>query len=146
MVVRWGTKGRREEKKIRLPIFDGHNDTIQMMYVPEAKKRPFFTETDSGHIDLPRARRAGFCGGLFSIFVPHPDQNGPEAPTGASQERSTIRRRSLKPVDFPYAHRLAKKGIESIFALECESSGEFRVVRTVEEIHTALKNRMRSLR
>lgn len=29
-------------EKIRLPVFDGHNDTIQMMYVPEADKRPFF--------------------------------------------------------------------------------------------------------
>jgi membrane dipeptidase len=135
----WGKKGRREEKKIRLPIFDGHNDTLQMMYVPEAKKRPFLAETDSGHLDLPRAKRAGFCGGLFSIFVPHPDKNRPDVPPGDSQERSTVQKRSLKPVDFRYAHQLAKKGIESILVLESESSGEFRVVRTVEEIQTALE-------
>ena len=47
--------------------------------------------------------------------------------------------RNLGPVDFPYAHLLAKKGIESFFALESASSGEFRVVRTIEEIHTALE-------
>ena len=103
------------------------------MYVPGAKKRPFLEESDSGHIDLPRAKRAGFCGGFFSIFIPHPDRDEPEAPPDASQKRS------LEPVDFDYAHRLAKKGIESIFALESESSREFRVVRTVREIHTALE-------
>lgn len=139
MAIRWGKKGRREEKKIRLPIFDGHNDTLQMMYVPEAKKRPFLAESDSGHLDLPRAKRAGLCGGLFSIFVPHPDNKGPETPSNDSQERPTIRKSSLKPVDFPYAHQLAKKGIESIRILESESSGEFRVVRTVEQIQTALE-------
>ena len=126
-------------RKIRIPIFDGHNDTLEMMYVPEVKRRPFLEETDSGHIDLPRAKRAGFCGGFFSIFVPHPDQNGPQAPPGTSQEHSTTQKRSLKPVDFAYAHRLAKKGIESILALESESSREFRVVRTVKEIRSAIE-------
>jgi hypothetical protein len=36
-----------------------------MMYVPEAKKRAFLAETDSGHLDLPRAKRAGFVGAFF---------------------------------------------------------------------------------
>jgi len=47
--------------------------------------------------------------------------------------------RNLKPVDFSYAHQLVKRGIESIFSLEAASSGEFRVVRTIEEIQTALE-------
>ena len=118
-----GQKGTAGGEKIRLPIFDGHNDTLQMMYVPEAKKRPFLAETGSGHLDLPRAKRAGLCGGLFSIFVPHPDKKGPDVPPGDSQERSTISKRSLEPIDFYYAHQLAKKGIESIRVLESESSG-----------------------
>jgi membrane dipeptidase len=47
--------------------------------------------------------------------------------------------RNLNPVDFSYAHLLAKRGIEKIFALESASSREFRVVRTIGEIHTALE-------
>jgi len=124
---------------IKLPILDGHNDTLQMMFVPGENKRPFLRETNSGHIDLPRAKRGGLCGGFFSIFVPHPEQNGQETPPDASQERPTIRASNLEPVDFSYAHQLAQKGIEIFFALESESSREFRVVRTIAEIRTALE-------
>lgn len=88
---------------------------------------------------MPRARRGDFYGGLFSIFVPHPEQKRQEPPASPSQKSPTVRIRNLKPVDFSYAHRLVKKGIESIFSLEAASSGEFRVVRTIEEIHTALE-------
>ncbi len=125
--------------KARLPIFDGHNDTLQMLYVPGAQKRPFFEKTNSGHIDLPRAKIGSFCGGLFSIFVPHPEQEIQETQPSVSQERPAIRRRILKPVDFSYAHRMVKKGVESIFELEAASSGKLKVVRTIGEIHTALE-------
>ncbi len=120
-------------------IFDGHNDTLEMMYVPGKKERPFLEETDSGHIDLPRAKRGGFCGGLFSIFVPHPEQERQETGASASHPSSVPRPRNLEPVDFSYAHPLTKKGIESIFALEASSSGQFRVVRSIEEIREALE-------
>jgi membrane dipeptidase len=123
----------------KIPILDGHNDSLNMMFVPGEKKRPFLQETDSGHIDLPRAKRGGLCGGFFSIFVPHPEQKKHETPPSASQEQPPIRMSDLKPVDFSYAHPLAKKGIESFFALESESYREFRVVRRIEEIHTALE-------
>ena len=124
---------------IKIPILDGHNDSLNMMFVPGENQRPFLQETDSGHIDLPRAKKGGLCGGFFSIFVPHPGQKGQETSPSASQERRTIQMSNLEPVDFSYAHRLAEKGIESFFALESESSREFRVVRTIEEIHTALE-------
>jgi 6,7-dimethyl-8-ribityllumazine synthase len=35
-------------EKIRLPIFDGHNDSIQMMYVPGAIERPFLAKQIPG--------------------------------------------------------------------------------------------------
>jgi hypothetical protein len=70
---------------IKIPILDGHNDSLNMMFVPGENKRPFLQETDSGHIDLPRAKSGGLCGGLFSIFVPHPEQKGDFV--SASQER-----------------------------------------------------------
>ncbi|MEO8971767.1 MAG: peptidase, partial [Ktedonobacteraceae bacterium] len=40
-----------------LPVFDGHNDTLLNLYLPtQGKGRSFFTRSDTGHIDLPRAR------------------------------------------------------------------------------------------
>ena len=50
---------------IKLPILDGHNDSLNMMFVPGENKRPFLRETDSGHIDLPRAKRGGLVRWFF---------------------------------------------------------------------------------
>jgi membrane dipeptidase len=124
---------------IKLPILDGHNDSLNMMFVPGENKRPFLQESDFGHIDLPRAKRGGMCGGFFSIFVPHPERKGRETSPSASQEGHTIQTSNLEPVDFSYAHQLAEKGIESFVTLESESSREFRLVRTIAEIQAALE-------
>ena len=52
-------------------IFDGHNDALLKLYL---KQQPnphnLFLQGDSGHLDLPRIRKAGFGGGMFAIFVP----------------------------------------------------------------------------
>src|SRR5512139_2573262 len=95
---------------IKLPILDGHNDTLNMMYVPGENKRPFLQETDSGHLDLPRAKRGGLCGGFFSIFVPHPEKKKQETSPNTLEERIAIQVSNLEPVDSSYAHRLAEKG------------------------------------
>ncbi|TIV26213.1 MAG: membrane dipeptidase [Mesorhizobium sp.] len=56
-----------------IPVFDGHNDTLLRLYQSkEADVEKLFIEgTPGGHIDLPRARKGGFAGGMFAIFLPH---------------------------------------------------------------------------
>lgn len=68
-------------------IFDGHNDTLlRLEAAARAGREPvFFEEAPSGHIDLPKARRGGFAGGLFAIFAPasfdiEPDSFDPNDP------------------------------------------------------------------
>src|SRR5438046_77590 len=57
-------------------VFDGHNDTLTNLFIPDlGKKRSFFEETTIGQIDLPRARQGGFGGGLFAIFTRPPDDS-----------------------------------------------------------------------
>ncbi len=54
-----------------LPIFDGHNDALQSIYLPKTgTARSFFERSAKGHIDLPRMREGGFAGGFFAVFVP----------------------------------------------------------------------------
>jgi membrane dipeptidase len=53
-----------------IPVFDGHNDVVLRL----DENRSFLEESSEGHLDLPRARRGGFAGGLFAIFVPGPEQ------------------------------------------------------------------------
>jgi membrane dipeptidase len=56
-----------------VPVFDGHNDTLLKLYLsPEADKEKLFVEGAPAdwHIDLPRAKKGGFAGGMFAIFPP----------------------------------------------------------------------------
>ncbi len=53
--------------------FDGHNDTLLDLHLPErGEGRTFFERSERGHIDLPRAREGGFGGGFFACYAPNP--------------------------------------------------------------------------
>ena len=59
-----------------IPIFDGHNDVL-LRYASE-EGYDFFTRSDQGHLDFPRAREGGFAGGIFAMFTSNP--RDPDAP------------------------------------------------------------------
>jgi membrane dipeptidase len=62
-----------EEDPGPIRVFDGHNDVLLRIQADSPHiSRWFFEGSDSGHIDLPRARRGGFAGGLFALWVPIP--------------------------------------------------------------------------
>ena len=53
--------------------FDGHNDTLLDLHLPErGEGRTFFERSERGHIDLPRAREGGFGGGFFACCALNP--------------------------------------------------------------------------
>ncbi len=123
-----------------LPIFIGHNDTLLSLYLPErGEGRSFFTRSDIGHIDLPRAREGGMIGGIFAIFVP-PDpliqplrrdeviktDTGYEVPLASSIERS-------------YAQRVTMSMMEILSKIERESDGKVKVVLTVDDLTSCLR-------
>ena len=122
-----------------LPIFIGHNDTLLSLYLPErGEGRSFFTRSDVGHIDLPRAREGGMAGGIFAIFVPpdpliHPlrrdeiikTDSGYEVPLASSIEQA-------------YAQRVTMSMMTSLFNIENESDGQVKVVRTVDDLTSCL--------
>jgi membrane dipeptidase len=56
----------------RIPVFDGHNDTLLRLWSAGADKavENFVEGGKGGHIDLPRARAGGFAGGFFAMFPP----------------------------------------------------------------------------
>jgi membrane dipeptidase len=67
-----------------LPIFDGHNDVLLELYNrARGADVTFFSHSEQGHLDLPRARAGGFAGGFFAVFLP-PDPSQPGPPTGAA--------------------------------------------------------------
>jgi membrane dipeptidase len=123
-----------------LPILIGHNDALLNLYLPErGEGRSFFTRSDKGHIDLPRAREGGLGGGFFAIFVP-PDPSTQPLSRAEPVMTSTGYEMPLAPaIEQSYAQRTTMAMIANLFRLEAESDGQIKVVRTVDELTTCLR-------
>ena len=53
------------------PIFDGHNDVLLRLFNKknDAAHEHFLSGDGEGHIDLPRAIKGGFGGGMFAVYI-----------------------------------------------------------------------------
>jgi membrane dipeptidase len=125
-----------------IPIFDGHNDTLLALHLPQhsdGKIRGFFTQSDHGHIDLPRALAGGMGGGFFAIFTPSPRQDVAAMP-GATGESTGYALPAAPEVDQVAALTFTISLAADLFRIEREAKGKVKVVRTVEEMAQSLAN------
>lgn len=131
-----------------VPVFDGHNDTLLSLPVTN---RSFFERSESGHIDLPRARAGGLAGGLFAVFVPDPtpetlddapDSDADPADTATAIGAATSRYAAVEsmppPMPLDYAQRQALATIARLLRLERESAGQAKVCRTAAELRESI--------
>ncbi len=123
-------------------VFDGHNDTVLSL---ERTGRSFFTESDEGHIDLPRAGRGGLGGGFFAIYIPNPEVGMPahaDDLDDADEDRfdnvfgDKANWPEIMPLDFAQSRALTLLG--QIIRLEEASNGGCKIVRTASELETCL--------
>jgi membrane dipeptidase len=133
-------KERAHDSCEDVPIIDGHNDTLLHLYLPErGGSRSFFTCSDLGHLDLPRARNGGFAGGFFAVFVPF----DPAAPLGNDADvmrtATGYEVRMAPAIDHVYAQRMTIAMTASLFRLAAASHGQVQVVRTVDELEACLR-------
>jgi membrane dipeptidase len=116
----------------RIPVFDGHNDTLLSLYLAErGQGRTFFERSEIGHIDLPRAREGDFGGGFFAVFVP----KDPSAPVPASGSGPPTVPESIA---HDWAEKVTMAMTALLYRIQDESNGQFKVCRTVEEIARCL--------
>lgn len=123
----------------RLPIFDGHNDVLLNLFLPErGAERNFWERSERGHIDLPRARAGGLGGGLFAVYVPaDPSVHGPtEADIMFTDDGYEVP--LALPLQHSYAQPTALAMIALLFRLEAASEGQLRVVRSAGELEQCL--------
>jgi membrane dipeptidase len=128
------------------PIFDGHNDVLLALYDPEpGKARTFFTRSDIGHLDLPRAQAGNLAGGFFAVYVPKPkppatstkpaEKEKPAFPGADSEDAGHTYSWPLPPpLEYPYALQYALGMIGLLYRIEAEAQGAARIVRTVADI------------
>ena len=117
-----------------IPIFDGHNDALLRLHRRAATDAAsaFLKGEDKGHLDLPKAQRGGFAGGLFAIFVPSPKRkNDAEGkPPGGEAPRPAV--------DATQAQRVVFAMASLLYRIERQSQGRVRICRNVEDIEGCL--------
>jgi membrane dipeptidase len=92
---------------------DGHNDLLLRLALGETPR----------HIDLERARAAGFAGGFFAVFVPSPEGHGFPPPP--------YRLPLPEPIPQPPARQFADAVVAELERLE--AAGLVRIARSVED-------------
>jgi membrane dipeptidase len=123
-----------------IPVFDGHNDALLRLFRRggEAPERAFLDGEAAGHIDLPKARRGAFAGGLFAIFSPS-DEGGPGVEEMMAAPAYDI---PLPPhLDLTIAQRLTLHMGALLFRLERASQGAVKICRTAAEIRRSIEAR-----
>ncbi|WP_336361118.1 dipeptidase [Haladaptatus sp. ZSTT2] len=114
-------------------FFDGHNDTLLHLHLPErGQGRSFFEASELGHIDLPRARAANYAGGLFAIFAPG-DGTAEIIETADGYEVPLA-----DAIDTGRANRVTYDVLERLYRLETEADGAVRVVRDTADLTACL--------
>lgn len=117
------------------PIFDGHNDTVLALVAEdESKRRDFFVQSEKGHIDFPRAKAGGLGGGFFAIYTRSPSANDSLPNTSPKEGEVKF------PATPAYADALqfTIRAASMLFHLEEQSDGQIKIVRTADELETAL--------
>ncbi|CAI0779846.1 dipeptidase [Serratia entomophila] len=114
------------------PVFDGHNDLLLKLWLEHADDPvgAFYTRVENGHLDFPRMRRGGFCGGLFAVFIPPVSY--------IAQVRNQSEAQAQAAFD-PVA--ITEAQIAILYRLEQASQGQLRICRTVNEIEQCRRNR-----
>lgn len=122
-----------------LPVFDGHNDVLLNLHLPErGNGRSFFVESENGHLDLPRMRKGGFGGGFFAVFVPSESNIAKEDAIKTPDNGYEF---PLAPaISHDYALKTALAMTARLFRLEAESKGQVKIVHNADELAACLHN------
>jgi membrane dipeptidase len=126
----------------RIPIFDGHNDALLRLHLRGGADAvtAFLKGEDKGHLDLPKARKGGFAGGLFAIFVPSPKRKERAGSATPQQDTGGIIGNDPVPpaVDMAEAQRVVFAMASLLLQIERESEGRVRVCRNAGDIERCL--------
>ncbi len=122
-----------------IKTFDGHNDTVtKTSAFRDGELRCFLDESDAGHLDLPRARRGGFAGGMFAIFVHEDSYKWADCDWRAPDDIPLTDDFPMLAVHPDFVQRGSLLEWAKLIAMERESKGAFRLVNNIGELKQCL--------
>jgi membrane dipeptidase len=129
-------------KSRKVPVLDGHNDTLLHLALKQPGSEGSFFTGREGHLDLEKAKAGGLAGGFFAMFVPTANwkmerqwrEMGPKGP------------RMSKGFDVPKAAKVGQTTalnavmamMATAFRMEKMSKGAFKVVRNHRQLVSAM--------
>jgi membrane dipeptidase len=119
-----------------IEIFDGHNDSVHKIREYCFEGIDFLDRSETGHLDLPRAREGGLAGGLFALWVAPGQRLGGNATVTATDYAVPM----AEALDPAYALRETRRQLVALQALEARAEGQIRIARSVEEIEQARRD------
>lgn len=132
-------QGRTDEARGQMmtdtiPVFDGHNDALLRLWQAGGDPvRAFVEGEDAGHIDLPRARRGGFAGGMFALFAP-PVRGAAIDPNAMAQPSIDL----PLPPGLPWSDAMAATVAMASILFRLERAGALTVCRTAGAVEAAM--------
>ncbi|MBO0710190.1 MAG: dipeptidase [Acetobacteraceae bacterium] len=120
----------------RTEIFDGHNDAVQFLVEYRGQGRDFLIRSDTGHLDLQRAREGRLIGGLFAMFAkPEREPKGDLTRTEHGYEVQLA-----EPLDPLYARQQIGKQLTALTSLAMRAGGQIRLVSSVDALDAARRD------
>jgi len=121
----------------RIPVFDGHNDSLQLVHAEAPHRAEWFLDGGgSGHFDLPRAARGGFAGGLFALHVSTPPGARGQGPKRHHDDGSW-ERPYARPLDPGHARGETLAQLATLLRLERDAGPRLTVVRDLDRLREA---------
>lgn len=129
------------------PIFDGHNDTLTKLDMPEREAvRGFVEGREAGHLDLPRARKGGMAGGIFAIFAPPPEGSKERDPMyGLTFTEDGYEVTPRSAIEHAYAGEFTAAMIDRLAAIEAEAGGAVGIARSYADLERNLQEEVFSV-
>src|SRR5215218_561973 len=130
--------GVSEQGNRTVPIFDGHNDTVLSL---RTTGRSFCERSETGHVDLPRAKAGGMAGGFFAVWVPDPGL-APEPGVQPDPDVSayTDPAKMPPPMAVDYAQHYALGSLAVLIRQAEASDGAVEIVTTAADLRRCVEN------
>ncbi|MEA2595435.1 MAG: rane dipeptidase [Thermomicrobiales bacterium] len=127
-----------EQNGRAVPIFDGHNDTVLSL---RHTGRSFFERSETGHVDLPRAKAGGMAGGFFAVWIPDPSHTPPpgQQPDPDVSAYSDVSRMPPQ-MGVEYAQNNALGSLAILIRQVQASQGEVEIVTTAADLRRCVEN------
>ena len=118
-----------------MPVFDGHNDALSKLHdMHPGDPVAAFTGGYDAALDLAKARRGGFAGGFFAIWVPPMEADDAGRREAMAEPSYDI----PLPAQLDQAHAARITMAQASIMVDLEQAGALRICRSVGDIRTAI--------